>query len=248
MKAIQFLAWCAAGSLALVACGGKTQIDGTGGSAGSGGGGSGGTSGGGGTAGISGGAAGSGAFGGMAGSGAMGGMAGSGAMGGMAGSGAMGGMAGGGGSSSIWQKVDQVCKVISTLPCAMPGCKKELGQSVMMAQDEGCVPELEKILDCALAYPMTCKGGDPDLAPQCDKVSYLFEECVSGSSSCSSWGGSDGTCGIQCNEFDASCKPLPGGGGVQCACNSGPEAGKLFKLPMTCNSPNIQDAVTANCG
>ncbi|MBI3203064.1 MAG: hypothetical protein HYZ29_16120 [Myxococcales bacterium] len=241
MRAIQLLAFFAAGSAALGACGGKTQIDATGGSAGSSGGGSGGSSGGG-TAGISGGTAGSGAFGGMAGSGAFGGMAGS------AGTGATGGVAGGGGSSSIWQKVDQVCKVISTLPCAMPGCKKEIGESVMMAQDEGCLPELENILDCALTYPMTCKGGDPDLAPQCDKATYLFEECVSGSSSCSGWGGSDGSCGIKCNEFDASCKPLPGGGGVQCACNSGPEAGKLFKLPMTCSSPNLQDALSANCG
>ena len=58
---------------------------------------------------------------------------------------------------------------------------------------------------------------------------------------------SDGSCGMSCNYFDVSCKPLPNGG-LQCVCETGPSKGKLFKIGGSCGSPNFENAVTNFCG
>ena len=156
-------------------------------------------------------------------------------------------MPGGGASTSIWQKVDKVCAAISKLPCKLQNCFGELADSVKMAESEGCGGELEDILDCALKYPLICKGGEPVLPPQCDKAQYYFEECIGSGPGCDSWGSSDGSCGMSCNYFDVSCKPLPNGG-LQCVCETGPSKGKLFKIGGSCGSPNFENAVTNFCG
>lgn len=238
MRAAQLLAWCVVGTLSVGACGGKTEGGGSGGSgaqAGSGGGA--------GTAG-SGAVAGSGAFGGAG--GAMGGMGGMAAMGG---TGAMGGMGavGGGGGGSLEAKAEKVCAVINQLPCALPNCKKELGDAIGYAQSMGCTNELGMILDCALSYPLGCAGGEPSLAPPCQKYSQAFQDCIGVSPGCDGWGSSDGSCGMSCGYFDVTCKPFPGGG-LQCSCDSGPNAGKVFNLPGTCNSPGFEDAINNVCG
>jgi len=267
MRRTTFLLLTTSGALWLGACGGRTMDDGLGGAgaqAGSGGGGAGGAVGGGGSGAVGGafGGGGSGAFGGAVGGGGSGaggsgafggggfggsGAGGSGAFGGggFGGSGAFGG-AGGSGGGGIYAKADKVCAVIQSLPCKQPNCKGDLYDAIDMAQSVGCTDELNKVFDCALTYPLICQGGDPSLAPPCANTADAFEQCVNGSPGCSSWGSSDGSCGLSCGYYDVTCKPQPGG--LSCACTSGPAAGKNFNTNGTCNSPNFEQKMQNFCG
>ncbi|MFO0569548.1 MAG: hypothetical protein U0263_28115 [Polyangiaceae bacterium] len=266
MRRTTFLLLTTSGALWLGACGGRTMDDGLGGAgaqAGSGGGGAGGAVGGGGSGAVGGafGGGGSGAFGGAVGGGGSGaggsgafggggfggsGAGGSGAFGGggFGGSGAFGGAGGSGGG--IYAKADKVCAVIQSLPCKQPNCKGDLYDAIDMAQSVGCTDELNKVFDCALTYPLICQGGDPSLAPPCANTADAFEQCVNGSPGCSSWGSSDGSCGLSCGYYDVTCKPQPGG--LSCACTSGPAAGKNFNTNGTCNSPNFEQKMQNFCG
>ncbi|MBK7581996.1 MAG: hypothetical protein IPI67_17535 [Myxococcales bacterium] len=254
MRRFSVLAVFGWGMVSLAACGGKTEggTGGAGAQAGSGGSGAGGS---GAQGGVGAGGSGAVAGGGMGGVGNTGNAGGVGAFGGAGGMGAVagGGFGGtsvggaGGSSSSIDAKAQKVCAVISTLPCAQPDCKKQLSEAVDIAQSMGCVGELEKVLDCALSYPLNCQGGEPGLAPPCKNISEAFQNCIGNNPGCSGWASSDGSCGLSCGYYDVTCKPV-GGGYITCTCDSGPNAGKFFKLQNNCNSPSFEDAVSNVCG
>jgi len=224
------------------ACGGKTDGgDGTGTGASAGTGGSGALGGGGGAP-----SGGTGALGG-GGTGAFGG-GGTGAFGG-GGTGAFGGGGtgafGGGGATGWDAKIDATCSAISKLPCPLFDCYAELASSVKESISWGCEGVMAAILDCAVQYPMYCQNGEPQLAVECQKLANAFEQCM-GANQCGSWGGSDGSCGVDCPSWGASCKPSSSGG-LWCACNNGPATGKQFQVASTCNSQSWQDIAASYC-
>lgn len=232
--------WLAATALVVVgACGGKTQSGGEGGNGGSGAAaGSGGSSFGGSSSGGSGGASTGGAS--TGGVGNYGG-GGAGAFG--------GGGAGTGGSSSIDQKIEEICKKMAALPCGTFDCQNELHEAVAEATGAGCFPELDVVFDCALQYPLICDGGDdgPKLSAQCDGVRDDLTQCMQGTPGCSGFGGGNG-CGMTCGGADSwgvKCTSSPAG--LDCVCTDGPNAGLSTVVPVGCNSPAWQETVTNLC-
>jgi hypothetical protein len=205
---------------AISACGGKTETGGPGGGgaqAGSGGGGSGGT-------GASGGG-GSGAFGG----------------------GGVGAFGGAGGSAGLEQKAEELCSMMSGLPCAIKDCKQQIGQSIQLVLASGCADVFDAVLDCALTHPMYCEPGndEPSLSPACDPILSKLATCMN-QDNCGGWSSSEGDCGLDCSSWGASCQPMPGG--LTCHCSFGPKAGKQFSMTGTCDSPGWSAYVTEACG
>jgi hypothetical protein len=218
--------------LVSVACGGKTDSGGGDGGAGGSGGG------------VSG--SGGGVFGGSG--GAIVGGSGGAIVGGSGGVGAGGGPGGMGGGSSLDQKISDLCKVMASLPCGLFDCENQLHQTAGEASDAGCVPQLEILLECALAYPLTCASPDePQLPAQCNPIQKDFQTCMNGSGECSAFGSGDG-CGLSCTGPDpwgVKCTASPAG--LYCSCTDGPNAGVEFTLSQACNTAGWQDSVSAWC-
>lgn len=179
---------------------------------------------------------------------------GSGAGGSGAGGSGAGGSGGGvasGGTGGASSKIAQLCQKISQTPCPLPSCVAELNQSVAMASSYGCGAEFDKVLDCALAYPLSCEDSEPQLAPQCAPVLDAFVECVQGPEpECSASGGSDGSCSLSCSApsggWGVKCWPTPTG--LTCSCVAGPSPGVTFGFTGTCQSPGWSDTMEAYCG
>jgi hypothetical protein len=237
--------WLAAAALVVVgACGGKTQSGGEGGNAGSG------AVAGSGATGFGGASSGGASSGGSSFGGASTGGGGNVGGGGSGGVGALGGGGSGtGGASSIDQKIDEICKKMSQLPCGTFDCQNELHEAVAEATSAGCFAQLDDVFDCALAHPLICDGGDdgPSLSPQCDGVRDDLTQCFQGTGECASFGGGNG-CGMSCSGPDSwgvKCTSSPAG--LDCVCTDGPNAGLSAVVSVSCNSPAWQETVANLC-
>lgn len=226
----RLLGWSVAGAWALLACGGSVANDGgsggSGASAGSGASSSGGASVGG-TGGVA--------------TGGSGGVA-TGGTGGVA----TGGSGGTGGTNA---KIAAVCKKIEPLPCNVPNCLGEVGNSAFQANQAGCGSEFDAVLDCALAKPLHCvaQSEGPQLDAACNDVIFAFEACMG---SCEQGASSNGECYVSCTTpsggWGAKCFSIPGGG-LKCTCTDGPAAGKGFSAPGACDGDWTATAETI-CG
>jgi hypothetical protein len=142
--------------------------------------------------------------------------------------------------------------VMSQLPCAIFDCVNQLHQAAAQATAAGCFAELNVVLDCARVFPMVCDSPDPSrgpsLAPQCRQVNRDLDDCMGGSGTCSGFGGSNGECGMSCTgpvPWGVKCAGSPAG--LSCVCSDGPNAGRQFSMPQSCNSPEWQRVVTSAC-
>jgi hypothetical protein len=229
------------------ACGGKTETGGEGGGGalgGSGGSGVGGSGVGGsgvGGAGIGGSATGgNGAFGG----GGVG-------PGGFGGGGIGGAGAGGSGGSGLDQKIQELCFLMSQLPCGIFDCVNQLHESATAAAQQGCSEELGLVFDCAIEFPLSCSSPDPGdgptLAPECGNVAENLAECMEGTGECATFGGGNG-CGMTCsgpNAWGVKCTSSPAG--LECVCTEGPNGGVAAVIGVQCNSPAWQETVANLC-
>ncbi len=74
----------------------------------------------------------------------------------------------------------QVCDRFAQIPCAEaePDCAEEAAQSRAEAQAEGCLPEFDAFVRCALGAPTTCTDDVPTFFTQCSAEFQAQLDCA----------------------------------------------------------------------